>query len=274
MREMTLKEIQDVGLNILHDVHTYCIANKINYTLYGGTMIGAVRHQGFIPWDDDIDIAMPRSDYERFIENYQSIKGYKLICFEQGDSQLAFARVCEMERTYVRQSLPWCSQQTGVYIDVFPLDGAPDNEKEAECFIKKRYFSWMCLKLSRVSQRNISEQKTMKKKLNVLVRRLLFRNIITKRINWTQRHIRLCKSIPFGSTQHFANVSFMEYKMKEYQEISDYQFTKKVTFEDGEFCVCNGYDHLMRVKYGDYMQLPPFEQRNLKHGGSGYYWKI
>ncbi len=270
---MTLKEIQEVGLKILHDVHNFCVAKQINYTLYGGTMIGAIRHKGFIPWDDDVDIAMPRPDYERFIEEYRSDSGYKLICYEHGGSQLAFARVCEMTDTYVKQSLPWCKHATGVYIDVFPLDGAPDDYNEAKHFIRNLHFSWTCLKLSRVSQRKLKEQKTIKRKFNVLVRKILFRNYFTKQIDWTKRHIDACRSIPYNATNHFANVSFMEYKMKEYQSKDDFQSAILVPFEDGLFYVCNGYDHLMRIKYGDYMQLPPEQQRLLKHGGSGYYWK-
>lgn len=272
MREMTNKEIQSVSLEILKDVHSFCAEHNIKYTLYGGTMIGAIRHRGFIPWDDDVDIAMPRPDYERFIKEYQSAAGYKLKCYEKGDCQLAFARVCEMKQTRVSQSLPWCKEVTGVYIDVFPLDGAPDDRLSAEKFIKNLYRSWNCIKLSRVAERKLSDQKTWKRKLNVLIRKFLFRNPLVYHIDWTAWHIKRCKKIRYGSTSHFANVSFMEYKMKEYQDIKDFQSTLLVTFEGETFCVCNGYDNLMRTKYGDYMQLPQESERRVKHGGSGYYW--
>jgi lipopolysaccharide cholinephosphotransferase len=65
----------------------------------------------------------------------------------------------------------------------------------------------------------------------------------------------------------------MEYKMKEYQLLEDFKSTLLVPFENGAFCVCNGYDHLMRLKYGDYMQYPPKDKQILKHGGSKYYWR-
>ncbi len=273
MKEMTLQDIQSVSLDILKDVHNYCIAHDIKYTLFGGTMIGAIRHKGFIPWDDDIDVAMPRPDYERFINEYVSERGYELICEEKGNSLLAFARIVDKERTIVKASLPWTNQTTGVCIDVFPLDGAPDDKDEAKRYISSLRRYWTYAKLSRVALRHLSDYKSVKTKMNILVRKILFRNPICRNINWTRLYSDKCKQIPYGSTRHFANVSFMEYGMKEYQETADFETTVLVDFEDEKFCVCNGYDHLMRVKYGDYMQLPPEKDRIYKHGGSKYYWK-
>lgn len=273
MQEMTLQDIQNECLRILKDVHQFCVDNDITYTLYGGTMIGAIRHKGFIPWDDDIDIAMPRPDYERFVRSYVSRNGYELICEEKGNSLLAFARVVDNERTMVKASLPWTDHITGVCIDIFPLDGAPDDKKEAERFMRSLRKYWTYAKLSRVALRKMSDYKSFKMRQNILLRKILFRNPISKNINWTRLYSKKCKQIPYGSTKHFANVAFMEYGMKEYQEMADFQTTTLVEFEGDKYCVCNGYDHLMRVKYGDYMQLPPEKDRVYKHGGSKYYWK-
>lgn len=270
---MSLTDIQQECLNILLDVHDFCESHNITYTLYGGTMIGAIRHKGFIPWDDDIDIAMPRADYERFIREYTSLHDYKLFCHENSECLLAFSRVCEMKKTLVTQSLMWINQDTGVYIDVFPLDGAPDDPLEAEKYISHLHRSWTYLKLSRVARRKISSYHKISIKLNILIRKILFRNIFTRNIDWTQKHIDLCKSISYGATNHFANVAFMEYKMKEYLELKDMQETILVDFEGSKFCCCAGYDNLMRHKYGNYMQLPPEKDRVLKHGGSQYYWR-
>ena len=71
MKEMTIQEIQQVTLEILKDVHEFCVDNNIRYSLSGGTLLGAIRHNGFIPWDDDADIQLPRPDYDRFIRTYQ-----------------------------------------------------------------------------------------------------------------------------------------------------------------------------------------------------------
>ena len=79
MKQMTNEEIQQVSLKIMKDIHDFCVKNNISYSLYGGSAIGAIRHKGFIPWDDDLDIAMPRPDYDRFIKTYRSEKGYKAL---------------------------------------------------------------------------------------------------------------------------------------------------------------------------------------------------
>ena len=273
MRKMSLADIQAQELEILKDFHAFCRARNLTYSLYGGTMIGAIRHEGFIPWDDDLDVAMPRQSYERFVAEYESEKGFELHCLERGNSLLAFSRICEMDKTFVKQSLPWCEHDTGIYIDVFPLDGAPDDPKAAMRFEKKLHNDWMCVKLSRVALRKLNNYHSAKKKLNILVRKALFRNPIARHIDWLGRLDTACKQIPFGETAHFINASFGEYGMREYQLVEDFSSTVLKPFEGQLFCVCNGYDRLMRTKYGDYMQLPPENQRKLKHRGSKFYWK-
>ena len=90
MKEMTLREVQLFELDILKDVHEFCMANHINYSLAYGTLIGAIRHKGFIPWDDDRDIVMPRPDHDRFCRTYKSEAGYEIFSPIQGNSYLGY----------------------------------------------------------------------------------------------------------------------------------------------------------------------------------------
>ena len=82
MREMTKNEVQQVSLEILQDFHEFCVKNSIRYSLSGGTLLGAIRHNGFIPWDDDIDVEMPRPDYDKLIRTYVSKNGYEIFSRE------------------------------------------------------------------------------------------------------------------------------------------------------------------------------------------------
>ena len=99
MKEMTLREVQLFGLEILKDVHHFCTLNGIRYSLAYGTLLGAIRHKGFIPWDDDIDIVMPRPDYEKFCKTFKSDAGYDIFSPVEGDCYLGYARVCDLKRT-------------------------------------------------------------------------------------------------------------------------------------------------------------------------------
>ena len=136
MKKIEEKELKSIELNILKDIHTFCEMNNLTYYLCGGTLLGAVRHRGFIPWDDDIDIFMPRVDYDRFLTEYAS-KQYTVLCHKNTQGYyLPFAKVVDkstrIEETLVK-SIPNC----GVYVDVFPIDGFSNNVDTAKSMVKK-----------------------------------------------------------------------------------------------------------------------------------------
>lgn len=274
MKEMSVEDIQKISLEILKDVHSFCVEHGINYTLFGGTMIGAIRHKGFIPWDDDVDIAMPRPDYERFLSIYQSKNGYKLFPSGANGNYLAFSRVCEMDKTIaINHILPWTNQQTGVWIDIFPLDGAPDDLEEARCLLDNLKIRWKRCCYARAAKSSISSVTGYLNKAKVLVKKLIYNDFVVSPKVVVDKYIRLSTKFKWGQTNHFWNCSYLRYGMKEYQEINDYTSTILVPFEDSSFFVCNGYDHLMKTKYGDYLQLPPEEKRKSNHALCSYYIK-
>ena len=100
-KQLTLRDVQMVSLEILLDVHEFCMKNGIRYFMSGGTLLGAVRHKGFIPWDDDVDIFMLRPDYDRFVASYHSDRYVLLTMENDKDYFLPYAHVADMERTVI-----------------------------------------------------------------------------------------------------------------------------------------------------------------------------
>ena len=127
MKRLTLKEQQEFSLDILKDVAGFCERNGIRYSLGYGTLLGAVRHKGFIPWDDDVDVMMPREDYERFRVSYRSDKYSFIDSRNTRDCYIAFGRVCDTVRTTSSSCITWVRKDVGVWIDIFPIDRVPDD---------------------------------------------------------------------------------------------------------------------------------------------------
>ena len=274
MREMTTREVQLVCLDILKDIHEFCVKNHINYSLSGGSLLGAIRHNGFIPWDDDADIQMPRPDYDRFIRSYQSSRGYVLISpeIEGGEiSNSRISRVFEMKKTWVDQGPErFVEKQVGVWVDILPVEGAPSDITEAKKFIKS--FEWNERIICFLNYKNAPISSIMRfHNIHDYIKFILY-NIIGQFVTIKMRDnaIGRLKKYPFETSDYFCACS--HYGMREWQRKKNMESYKLHKFEDTELYIMSGYEDNLKSLYGDYMQIPP-ENKRIIHAIYRRYWR-
>lgn len=274
MKEMTIQEIQQVTLEILKDVHNFCVENNIRYSLSGGTLLGAIRHNGFIPWDDDADIQLPRPDYNRFIHTYQSKCGFKLFCHELGNVErirISHTMVCDVKKTVVDKSeLPWTDIELGIRIDVIPVDGAPSSYKKMKNHMNSLKFWRAVCSIGRVKGaplKTIFSKKTIKDRAIFLIKKILG---LVYCDMFLDKYIKLTKKYDYDSSDYFCAGS--HYGMREWQPKKNMENYILHKFEDCEFYIMSGYNENLKSLYGDYMSLPPVDKR-INHAFFKYYWK-
>lgn len=273
MKELTLKELQNFSLDILKDVHRFCDRENIRYSLAYGTLIGAVRHQGFIPWDNDIDICMPRPDYERFIRTYKS-ENFQLAFFGKEckyDSLIAYARVFDNKKTTSRGA-HWIAQPAGVWIDIFPLDGVPDNLDEFENLYNSLHDEWVKIIAKKIQFNHISHCPSFKEKLKLLCRKLRRRNGLGGHKMQREYNEKIIR-IPFEKANFWSQLTVMDNGPVEHIPTNTFSERILYKFEDTQFYALKDYDAPLRAVYGNYMQLPPEEDRVPHQSYIKFYWK-
>lgn len=268
MREIHSDEMKRIQVGILKSVAAFCDENNLKYTLIFGTLLGAVRHKGFIPWDDDVDICMPRADYERFFSLYnQNSENHlrALNCWNDDRYYLPFGKVIDT-RTLLKENVS-VDYNLGVYIDIFPVDQlSADPAENAE--IRKKILFWrkqMMIKFNPGSAKRSGIKKLAHTVLNKLP--------IAVDLNKLARKIdRISQSFNDAQSGNLAIISNVDYYdiFREYDPelLSE---REALPFED---LMCWGpkqYDKLLTITYGDYMQLPPEDQR-LPHESEAW-WK-
>lgn len=267
---MTLRDVQHRSLDILKHVHDFCIKNQINYSLAYGTLIGAVRHKGFIPWDDDIDIVMMREDYDKFIKLYKDFDEFKCFAPERGNCFYAFARVADIKMTHVWSPTPWTYETpVGIWIDILPLDGAGNNINQYEELVKPVVDVWNKTFYTRTSLRSFSEESTFFRKAKLLLKKLLFGK---RHFKLLKKQLQMCRTYGNG-TRYVHNFAYADDIARGKGPFEREWFNKyiDIEFEGESFKAMAQYDSFLKCLYGDYMQLPPKEDR-VCHDFHHYYW--
>lgn len=262
LSEAELRAVQLIELEMLVEVDRICKKQKIHYNIIAGTLLGAVRHGGYIPWDDDADVAMLRPEYEKFrrackaeldtsrfyFQDHRNTEGYRW----------GYGKLRRKDTLFLREHQEHMPYEQGVFIDIFPLDGVPDNYflrsiQNLECFCVRKLL-W-----ARVGK--IAEKNFWKRQLYALLDKIpeqdIFRHYreMVRRAN--RRKTRMVRILTFPTP----NDEWGYYRCW-------YENSADTEFEGISFQGIRDYDSYLSFKFGDYMELPPMEARKV-HPVSG-----
>lgn len=254
--EFDMNELKEIELNLLKELIRICKKYGLKYYLVGGSCLGAVRHGGFIPWDDDIDVGIPREDYTKFLQVAQG-ELPETVFLQTGETDnnypMNFAKLRVSSTAFVETSLKRIDINHGVYIDIFPLDG----------YVDSKYSKLM----NRIYTRRINCEYFLPNSYVGILHKV--KNVLIKILYPNYRKVRnkrelLISKVPFGESSTVINYcgawGEKEIMPKEYFGDGCVKF-----FEGLEVMIPEQYDLYLSNLYGDYMKLPPVEKRVPHH---------
>lgn len=265
--DLDIREVQEVQLEILKEFDRICRSNNIRYQLFGGTLLGAIRHKGFIPWDDDIDVCLLRVDYDRllkvclkeldekfFLQNYKTDKNYPL----------QFSKIRKKNTLFLEGSLSELDINHGVYIDIFPLDKVRPGSLIGK--VQQRSLEIV----QKIDRSRIKEMCKSNNKLIMLSRLIIHRILKIIPISLTHK-VKDGIACNFNDESadtitHLTNNVTKERYYKYMMSVSDFENIIYYEFEEGKYPIPLEFDNVLKKLYGNYKELPPNNMREPHHG--------
>ncbi|MCI9439444.1 MAG: LicD family protein [Lachnospiraceae bacterium] len=263
MKKIEIEELKRLQIEILNAVHDSCIKNNIDYWLDSGTLLGAIRHKGYIPWDDDIDIGMLRSAYEKFREVFNlENERYKFVCAEDNDEYCyAYGKVLD---TYTVLYEPdRLGRKLAVNIDIIVYDNAPNDDKEVTRMYRIRDFYRGC-NVARTQKNDVMpglKRKIAFKILNVLLHPFP-QNYFARKMSENAQKLKDQNTKRVGNFTCYAAFACEKTVFDSFIEHE---------FEGNQYMIPVGYDKWLKAMYGEYMRLPPEEKRVSTHTFEAYW---
>ena len=258
--ELTLPEIKAIAFEILKHFKRFCNDNGIKFFLSNGTLLGAVKYGGFIPWDDDVDVFVPRVDYDRLMKLYKDDDRYRLFSSEREPKyRFPFAKLCDMttmkEEANVNNGIP-----LGIEIDIFPLDACTEHMRLPKVQRKHRAYQLGCM----LAKFKSSKGKSFYKQAIINLCRACGYHFFCKRLTNLVR-----KESVLGAT--FSGCLIWPiYGAREIVPTEVFSRVVQLSFEGEQFPAPKGYDTYLRSLYGDYWQDPPPEKQKSHHNFKAY----
>lgn len=270
MKELNFKEVQTTALGVLKFIHGICEKENIRYFLAYGTLIGAVRHKGFIPWDDDLDIMMPRPDFDRFVEYCKNhdTSPFRLMNLDTTPGYPYFnTRFCDTRTvidTYHEQTV-----DMGVFVDVCALDGLGEKYEDALQMMKKS--RRLCSLMFLATRNKFHYGLTRGYVKNILkLPAYIAAHVLGKKF-WIKKMNKLLENCDYENSNFVGCLVWSSYTPV--KEVFPKHWAEEIIkgpFEDGVFYIPKHYDELLRNIYGNYMQLPPEKDRIYHHLFTAY----
>lgn len=264
--QISLSEKKLIMLEMLDEIDRFCRENNLTYFLVGGTLLGAIRHKGYIPWDDDIDIGLPREDYNKLIKYFVSLSGNVDIINVYNYHRYRWANTKAVDnRTKLIESDDEKSA-IGVFIDIFPFDGIRGDF----CRVKNEVVKLSAWKhLLVLKHLKINHRRSKLKNLLIIIGKVIGiipDKWIIKKIDSIEK-----KSQPFLDCEYICNF-YGAWGIREITKASNFIYTTDADFEGRKYKIPLGYDDYLKTVYGDYMELPP-EEKRITHHQSQSYWR-
>lgn len=265
MKQLSLREIKDIEFELLMTFNSFCKENNIKYFLSNGTLLGAVKYRGFIPWDDDIDVLVPREYYNKLLFLFKDNERYKLFAFEKNQEySFPFAKLCDMttrkEEANINNGVV-----LGVDIDIFPLDSWDSDRDKAKCEVKhirKKIFYLGLTKLYKPDSLNLI--KKLIKGIVMVLCKMLGSKCFIRDI------IKASNKVEQIDSSYLGCKSWCIYGECDIIPAEVFSDTIEIEFEGEKFPAPIGYDAYLRSLYGEYEKDPPIEKQKSHHKYTAY----